>query len=117
MMFDEGEHRDAAHGFGLKHVVLTVLALAYVLFADYTALMLAGLTCVFFAFYLGFRFLAWFQADRFTPKRLRVGATWALVGIDGEADEYDSGPARTYFSLLLILFAGLVLRPVLGWIL
>lgn len=106
-----------APGSALRHAVLTVLALGYVLLADYAALMLAGLICMFFAAYICVRLLLWFQNDRFTPNRLRVGLTWALVGIDEEAEEYDTAPVRTYFSLLILLFAGLFLRPMLGWLL
>ena len=109
--------KDSGLNSVLRHTLLTLLALVYVLFADYLPLMLAGLVCLFFVAYISVRLLIWFQNDRFTPNRLRVGLTWALVGIDEEAEEYDTAPVRTYFSLLLLLFAGLVLRPMLAWLL
>ena len=110
-------HRDANVSSVLRHTILTLLAVGYVLFADYGPLVLAGLVCLFFVVYIAVRLIFWFNNDRFTPDRLRVGVTWALVGIDEEAEEFDSGPALTYFSLLLLLFAGLLLRPILGFLL
>ena len=107
--------KDSGIGAGLRHGVLTVLALLYVLFADYLPLMLAGLVCLFFAAYISVRLLIWFQNDRFTPNRLRVGLTWAFIGFHGDTDEFDIRPVRVYFLLLGVLFAGLVLRPIFGW--
>ena len=92
-------------------VAVTVVALAYVLTASYPATALAALISIFFAAYLWMRFMIFFENDRFTPNRLRVGMTWALIGIHDETNEFDRRPVRVYFALLAVLFAGLILRP------
>ena len=89
----------------------TLAALAYVLFADYEPLALAAVLCLIFAGYVWIRVLVYWENDRFTPKRYRVGFTWALIGIDPDTEEFDARPAQIYFVILLLLFAGLLVRP------
>ena len=95
--------------YRIIHIAATLGALAFVLTAEYATLTLAGLLCMFFALYVSGRCLYWFHNNRFSPQHLRVGFTWAIIGIDSETAEFDTGPVRMYFSLLVLLFAGLVL--------
>ena len=91
--------------------------LGFVLLADYPMPALGALVALLFAAYVWLRCLVFFDNDRFTPRRHRVSLTWALVGIDDTAKEFDYRPVRVYFVLLAILFCGTVLRPVLQWVL
>ena len=96
--------------------VTTLAAVAFILVADYPPLALGALVAMFFAAYIWLRMMIYFENDRFSPKRLRVGVTWALVGIASDTDEYDTRPVRVYFILLAILFTGVLLRPFFGWV-
>ena len=102
---------------GFTSGVATLLAAGFVLFGDYPVIALPAIASLIFAVYVGFRILVWFENARFSPKRLRVGVTWALVGIDMETDEYDTGPVRMYFALLALLLLGMVVRPFAIWVL
>lgn len=93
---------------------LTLAAVGFILFADYNARTLGFIVGAFFAAYIWMRVMVFLDNDRFSPKRLRVGITWALIGIDAETDEFDPRPVRVYFALLVVLFAGLILQPILG---
>ena len=95
---------------------MTVLALIYLLFADYHPMALAVLLTLIFVFYVVYRILLYIEEDCFTPNRLRVSILWAVIGIDRGTEEFDTGPVRAYFSLLLLLFTGLVIRPVAQWV-
>ncbi len=103
---------ETGHGWPLRQIALSLLALIYVLSADYPAAALGSLVSIFFAAYIWMRMMIFFENDRFTPKRVRVGMTWALVGLHEDTQEYDRRPVRVYFALLAVLFAGLVLRPI-----
>ncbi len=94
-----------------------VAALGWLLLADYHPMTLAVLVALFFCGYAGFRLMVFMDANRFTPRRLRVGLNWALVGFNAATGEYDIGPVRVYFLLLALLSAGLFLRPVVQGIL
>ena len=94
----------------------TVLCVMFLLIADYPPLALAALIALFFAVYVWMRVMIYLENDRFSPKRIRVGATWALIGVHDEVNEFDARPVRVYFILLAILFVGLVVRPLLEWI-
>ena len=91
------------------------LAFGWLLLASYPAQALVFLVVFFFVVYLGLRVLNWMEGNRFSPARLRVGLTWALMGVDAETDEYDVRPATVYFCLLGMLAIGLLLRPVAQW--
>lgn len=101
-------------GFTLSHVVLLIVATSYLLAADYPPMALGALVSIFFAVYIWMRVMIFFENDRFTPKRIRVGMTWALVGLHEDTQEYDPRPVRVYFALLAVLFAGLILRPIVN---
>ena len=96
---------------------LFAFAIGFVLLADYPALALPALISLFFAAYIWLRVMIFLENNRFSPNRLRVSLTWALVGIDETTDEFDIRPVRVYFILLSLLFASLVLRPITAWIL
>ena len=94
----------------------TLLSIVFLLGAEYPPLALGAVVALFFAVYVWMRIMIHLENDRFTPKRLRVGITWALVGINDDTQEYDPRPVRVYFILLSILFVGLVVRPMTNWI-
>ncbi len=96
--------------------LVVFLALGWLLTADYTPMALSALVAFLFVGYVGFRLLAWLDVNRFSPRHLRVGLTWALVGLDPETDEYDRRPVVVYFLMLAILAAGLLLRPFVQWV-
>ena len=97
-------------------VALFGFAAGYVLFADYPSLAVPALVALFFGAYIWLRVMVYMENNSFTPRRLQVSLTWALVGIDAATDEYDPRPVRVYFILLSLLFASLVLRPIAQWI-
>lgn len=101
---------DAAPG-----IFASLAALAYLLGADYPPAALGALVAIFFAAYLWMRVMVFWENDRFSPKRIRVGMTWAFIGVHADTQEYDPRPVRVYFALLAILFAGLILRPFVDW--
>lgn len=98
-------------GFPLPTLAGVALSLVFILGADYPPLALGALVALFFAVYIWMRVMIFLENDRFTPKRLRVGLTWALIGVHDDANEFDARPVRVYFVLLAILFIGLVVRP------
>ena len=61
------------------------------------------------------RWLVWIEENRFTPRGLRVGISWALLGVDPDTDEFDPGAVLVYFVLLMVLFVGLLVKPVFDW--
>jgi len=93
----------------------TLGAVLYLLLADYPPVLLAAMTVLIFGAYVWMRVMLYLDNDRFSPRRIRVGMAWALVGIDPNTDEFDIRPVRIYFLLLAMLFGGLVLRPVFRW--
>jgi hypothetical protein len=93
-----------------------VLSGLFLMTASYPPLALGSLIALFFAVYVWMRVMIYLENDRFSPKRIRVGATWALIGVHDEVNEFDARPVRVYFILLAILFVGLVVRPLLEWI-
>lgn len=95
---------------------LTLVALAYLLIAEYSSGILAGLVALIFVGYIALRTLVFFENDRFTPKRRRVSLTWALAGIDETTQEFDPRPVRVYFVLLTILLTGTTVRPFFAWV-
>ena len=101
----------------ILQIATTVAALVFLLFADYPNAALGGIIALFFAAYVWMRVMVYLDNDRFSPRRLRVGLTWALVGIDKDTDEFDVRPVRVYFVLLVVLFAGLILRPLFSFFL
>ncbi len=103
-------------GLPLSTVAGTLICLLFLLVADYPPLALGAIVALFFAAYVWMRVMIFLENDRFTPKRLRVGLTWALVGVDDDSQEYDARPVRVYFILLTILLVGLIVRPMLSWI-
>jgi len=112
------DHQDSTPITGLPLVTVagTVLCLFFLLVADYPPLALGAIVALFFAVYIWMRVMIYLENDRFSPKRMRVGVTWALVGVDDDTQEFDARPVRVYFILLTILFVGLVVRPLLSWI-
>jgi len=96
--------------------VVYLFAISYVLFSDYPALAVPAIVALFFAAYVWLRVMVWMETNSFTPGGLQVGLTWALVGIDRTTQEHDIRPVRVYFILLSLLFAALVLRPIIAWI-
>jgi len=101
--------------FPFPIAVGVVFSTGFLLFVDYNPIALGALVALFFAVYIWLRVMIFLENDRFTPKRRRVGLSWALVGVYDEADEFDPRPVRVYFVLLFILFIGMVIRPILGW--
>ena len=95
---------------------LLAAAIGFILFADYPSLAVPGVVAVFFAAYIWLRVMIYMENNGFTPRRLQVSLTWALVGIDETTPEFDPRPVRVYFILLSLLFASLVLRPIAQWI-
>ncbi len=112
------DHQDRVQSESLSFVTIagSILSVLFLLVASYPPLALAALVAVFFAVYVWLRVMIFLENDRFTPKRLRVGMTWALVGIHDDTGEFDPRPVRVYFILLAILFVGLVVRPLVDWI-
>lgn len=92
---------------------LTVAGLTYVLTADYSSLALAAVLALVFAIYFFIRTMAFWENERFTPNRIQVGMSWVLIGVDPDTNEFDTRPVRVYAAILLVLVAGLVVRPVL----
>ena len=90
---------------------------AWFLFADYPPAALAALMGFIFLAYLGMRVLIFWDNNRFTPRRLQVGITWALIGIDADTEEFDTRPVRVYFAILALLAVGVLARPVFLWML
>ena len=88
----------------------------FLLVASYPPIALGALVALSFATYVWMRVMIYLENDRFSPKRIRVGATWALIGVHDDVNEFDARPVRVYFILLTILFVGLVLRPFTSWI-
>ncbi len=95
---------------------LTGLAAGWLLLADYHPMALSVLVTMAFAAYVAFRWLWWMDDNRMTPRRLQVGLAWALVGYNHDNDEFDLRPVRMYFVLLAVEFAGLVVRPLVQWV-
>ncbi len=110
----DGRGTHSIAGFSLPTMAGLVLSLAFIVGAEYPPQALAALIALFFAVYIWMRVMIFLENDRFTPKRLRVGLTWALIGVHDEANEFDARPVRVYFVLLTVLFIGLVLRPLVG---
>ncbi len=98
---------------GPGQFLAAIIAGAYLLSADYPPAALGALIALFFAVYVWMRLMVFFENDRFSPKRVRVGLTWALIGLDDGVREFDPRPVRVYFALLVILFAGLIIKPIL----
>lgn len=96
--------------------LVLLLAAGWLLTADYTPVALSALVAFLFLGYVALRLLTWIETNRFSPRHLRVGLTWALVGLDPETDEYDRRPVVVYFLMLAILAAGMLLRPFVQWI-
>ena len=90
---------------------------AFLLLADYHPMALSAVVTMIFALYVGVRLILWMDSNRMTPRRLQVGANWALVGYNSLNGEFDARPVRVYFLLLAIEFTGLFLRPLTRWIL
>ena len=96
--------------------MVMLLAVGWLLSAEYTPVGLAALVSFLFVGYGALRLMTWMDANRFSPRHLRVGLTWAPVGLDPETDEYDRRPVVVCFLMLAIPSAGLLLRPVLQWV-
>ncbi len=107
------DHDQTAQNTSMAHLGLTLAAVGFILFSDYNARALGFIVGIFFAAYIWMRVMVFLDNDRFSPKRLRVGITWALIGIDADTDEFDPRPVVVYFALLAVLFAGLVVKPIL----
>ncbi len=90
----------------------TLFSAGYLLFGEYRPQTLGALVAMFFGAYVWLRVMLYLENNRFSPKRYRVGVTWALVGIDNDTSEFDIRPVRVYFLLLSALLCGLVLRPI-----
>lgn len=97
--------------------VAVCVALYVLLLTDYPPQALAVATCIIALTYMAIRIVNFFDEDRFSPKRVRVGLLWAVAGVSTETDEFDTGPALFYVCLFLVLSAGLVLRPLVQWVL
>ena len=96
---------------------LGMIVAVYVLFfTDYPPQALAISICLIAVFYMTIRIINFFDEDRFTPKRVRVGLLWAVAGVSTETEEFDTGPALFYVCLFFILFAGLLIRPAIQWV-
>lgn len=115
-------HRPDGHiefGTSLPARILQVavfgFAAGFVLFAQYPPLAVPALVALFFGAYIWLRVMIYMENNSFTPRRLQVSLTWALVGIDAATEEYDHRPVRVYFILLSLLFTSLVLRPIALW--
>ncbi len=96
--------------------LLTFGCAVWLVVGEYNPLALAVLVTLYFSGYVAFRWIWWMDDNRMTPKRLQVGIVWALMGYNHDNREFDPGPARVYFILLGLQFAGLVLRPVVQWV-
>ncbi len=100
----------------MLQVLGTLFAAGFVLFADYPVAALGAIIALIFVIYIWVRVLVFLDNNRFSPRQRRVGMTWALLGIDRDTSEYDIGPVRVYCALLLVLFMGGVLRPIVTMI-
>ena len=95
---------------------LTLGGLAYVLLADYPPQVLGVLLAMIFGIYFSVRVLIYWDNDGFSPKRIRVGMRWVLLGLDADTEEFDAGPVRVYAAILLLLLTGLIVRPMAQWL-
>lgn len=98
-------------------VALVLSAFGWLLVGDYTPMALVVLTCALFLVYIFMRLIVWMDSNGFTPERRQVGLTWALIGVNDETGEFDPRPVRVYFLLLSLMAVGLILRPIVKWIL
>lgn len=97
--------------------VLAFLAFGFVVIGDYTPGVLAAVLGLVFLGAIILRVLIFWDNEGFSPNRIQIGASWILLGYDPSTSEFDTGPVRTYFVILCLLFFGVVLRPFLRSIL
>lgn len=91
--------------------ILVLGAMAYVLLGTYEPYSLAVILVLVFAVSIAFRVLVFWDNEGFSPNRIQIGATWVLLGYDRSTSEFDTGPVRTYFVILMLGFLGLIVRP------
>ena len=91
-------------------------ALWFLLFTEYRPLSLAALIVFYFLAYVALRLMTHLDNNRLTPDGLQVGLNWALTGFNQDTREFDMRPVRVYFLLLALLAAGMLLRPIVRWI-
>ncbi len=96
--------------------VFTLVCVGWLVLADYNPMTLSVLVSLYFVAYVASRWVIWLESNGFTPRRYQVGLSWALVGYNSLNDEFDIRPVRVYFLLMAVEFTGLVVRPLVQWV-